>query len=122
MGRGEPPLHASVQWTWADGAPAGFTVKLVANAAGSLPSYPLSHLRLHWQAIGKDRSLLAQGDAALPLLGPGGLDHLDLTGAWPRVEGPVQVQIEVRNAQGAAAMGAKLRLSPLQGGQRALPA
>ncbi|WP_343616480.1 glycoside hydrolase family 2 TIM barrel-domain containing protein [Novosphingobium sp.] len=115
------PLHASVQWTYADGAPSGFTVKLVANAAGSLPSYPLSHLRLHWQAIGKDRSLLAQGDAALPLLGPGGLDHLDLTGAWPRVDGPVQVQVEVRNAQGAAAMVQRFDYLPFKAGSAPFP-
>ncbi|WP_206245225.1 glycoside hydrolase family 2 protein [Novosphingobium terrae] len=115
------PLHASVQWSYANGAPAGFTVTLVANAAGSLPSYPLSHLRLHWQAIGKDRSLLAQGDQALPLMGPGALDHLDLTGAWPRVDGPVQLQVEVRNAQGLPAMAQNFDYLPFKAGSAPFP-
>lgn len=115
------PVHVTVQWSFAGGAPSGFTAKLTPNAPGSLPSYPLSHISLHWQAIGKDRSLLAQGESALPLLGSGGADHLDLSGAWTRVDGPIQVQVEIRTAQGSIAAAQSFDYLPFKAGSAPFP-
>jgi beta-glucuronidase len=110
------PVHASVTWTFAKNDLAGFTVTLTPNATGALPSYPLSNMRLHWQAIGNDRSLLAQGDQPLPVLGAGGVDHLDAKGAWTSVAGPVQLRVEILDAQGQAAASQTFDYLPFKAG------
>jgi hypothetical protein len=78
-------------------------------------------MSLHWQAIGKDRSLLAQGESALPVLGAGGADHLDLSGAWTRVDGPIQLQVEIRTAQGSVAAAQTFDYLPFKAGSAPFP-
>ncbi len=61
------------------GPPTGFRATVERRAAGEIPSYELRGYRLEWEARDHDRTLLASGRTALPVIG----SPATVEGAWP---------------------------------------
>ena len=81
------------------GPPTGFRATVERRAAGEIPSYELRGYRLEWEARDHDRTLLASGRTALPVIG----SPATVEGAWPATSSrELTLTVRVRFARPAS--------------------